>query len=532
MTYQLIALDIDGTLYNQDGIISPKTKDALKLAAAQGVKIVLASGRPTEGLRRIALSLEIDLQHIYLIGSNGAKVMWAYDESVVLHQTMPIEQAKEVIRHIQKFPVSIMMTHGPTLVSEDKEGYMVHHEAFENDLSIVEVKNLAENLDFEPQKILMSAEPKVLQALKYQIAEPFLDQFDFVFSASFYFEVIQKNINKGSSLKSLAQHLGIGQESIIAFGDNHNDVEMIQFAGCGIAMGNAVDDLKEAANEVCANHNEDGIYHSLKKHLNYGPIKLIAVDMDGTFLNSNNSYNIEGFKQLIPRIQAQNIQFVVASGNQYFQLKSFFEGIYDEVMYVAENGGLIMDAQGQKLHQAIFPQASLALVKAYLQKHPHLQAVYCGAQSAYVLPDEAFYNWAKIYAHQLEMIEDFDQITETILKINIIFPPEETQMHIDALNELLQGELVAVSSGAGNLDLIVNGCNKGFGLELIGKRLGIGFEDMVCFGDGGNDAEMLQRCRYSFAMDNAPKAIKAIARYQAPSNDDDGVLRILDILIP
>ena len=194
MTVQLIALDIDGTLFNDQGRVTQKTKDALRIAAERGTKIALVSGRPTEGLKPIAQALEIPLEHIYLIGTNGSRIVYAKDDQVILNQTMPLDWAKDFIRHVKQFPVTFMMTHEQTLVSETQDGYKVQHEAFENGLEVRAVDKLEENLYFSPYKILVAAEPETLGKLEKEISSPFIERFDFVYSSPFYYDVIQKNI--------------------------------------------------------------------------------------------------------------------------------------------------------------------------------------------------------------------------------------------------------------------------------------------------------------------------------------------------
>ena len=113
-------------------------------------------------------------------------------------------------------------------------------------------------------------------------------------------------------------------------------------------------------------------------------VKLIAVDMDGTFLNDKKTYNRERFRQQYARMKEQQICFVVASGNQYYQLASFFPEIVDEIGFVAENGGWVRDA-GEDVFNCSMPRDHFQQIVAFLQTRPEIEIIACGKQSAYTL---------------------------------------------------------------------------------------------------------------------------------------------------
>jgi hypothetical protein len=126
------------------------------------------------------------------------------------------------------------------------------------------VDNLSDYIDYQPNKILVSAEPSVIDQYRDAIQEPFLGIVDFVKSAPFYLEIIVKDTNKGSSLEYLTHKLNLKSEHVMALGDNYNDLSMIEYAGLGVAMGQADAFIKSRAQFISLTNDEDGVAHALK----------------------------------------------------------------------------------------------------------------------------------------------------------------------------------------------------------------------------------------------------------------------------
>lgn len=269
MSYKMIVLDIDGTLTNDEKKITPKTLDALKKAQERGIILVLASGRPVAGLKQLSCELEMDTHHGILLAYNGGKVLDAEDGTVLYEKSIPVERAKAVLRHLEQFPVTPMTYGKDCLYTMDKNGYKVEYESRIIGLEVTETKiPLSEFLSVSPVKILTAAPNEVLLSKMEEITAPFAEEFSFVMSAPFYLECNMKGINKATSLDYVCKNMGIKREEIISFGDAQNDITMIEYAGLGIAMENACEELKAVANEITLSNNEDGIAVALEKHLN------------------------------------------------------------------------------------------------------------------------------------------------------------------------------------------------------------------------------------------------------------------------
>lgn len=264
MPYRLIALDIDGTLYDSGKEIRPATLAALAEARARGAIVALASGRPQPGLARPAATLAGPGRPLLLVCYNGARIVEA-ETGAVLHETpVPREAARRLLKHAERFPVVPLVDDGRCLYVTDPAAFRVAREAQNCGLEIRIVANVAEALDFAPSKVLFAAPGEVLSTVAAELAAPFLGEFSFVQSSSFYLEATVKGVGKGSALRALCARLGIAPAEVIAFGDAQNDISMIEFAGHGVAMGNACDELKAVADEITTTNDEDGIAETLR----------------------------------------------------------------------------------------------------------------------------------------------------------------------------------------------------------------------------------------------------------------------------
>lgn len=265
MNCKLIAMDLDGTLNNDKKLITPRTREALMRAQEKGIRLALASARPTPGLYKESRILELASHKGILMAYNGGRISDAATGKTLFETCMPRELAASVLRHLEHFPVTPILDDGRQFYVQDKKGYKVEYECRNNQMTCTEVENLARFLNFSPIKILMSGREEELPSLIERIAEPFQDQLSVVMTAPFYLEVIPKEIHKGQGLAQICQVLDIGLEDTIAFGDAQNDIPMIRAAGLGVAMGNACPELKEAADRITDTNNRDGIARLLEE---------------------------------------------------------------------------------------------------------------------------------------------------------------------------------------------------------------------------------------------------------------------------
>lgn len=258
-------------------------------------------------------------------------------------------------------------------------------------------------------------------------------------------------------------------------------------------------------------------------------VKLIAVDMDGTFLDDRKNYNRARFAEQYQQMKARGIRFVVASGNQYYQLRSFFPGIDHEISFVADNGGWVV-SENQDVFNGALTKQQYDTVIDHLLTLPHVDIITCGKRSGYTLQSysEGFKRMAGMYYHRLELVNDFIHPDDVIFKFALNLPDDLLADTMDSLTAILEGIVVPVSSGHGSIDLIIPGVHKANGLRILQNKWGIQDGEVVTFGDGGNDIEMLCQAGFGFAMANAPDKIKQVARFQAGYNNEEGVLDVID----
>jgi len=258
-------------------------------------------------------------------------------------------------------------------------------------------------------------------------------------------------------------------------------------------------------------------------------IKLIAVDMDGTFLNQHSEYNRPRFATQYAELQRRGIKFAVASGNQYYQLKSFFDGLDLDIAYVAENGAYVADKQEQ-IYCAQMPMPKVRRVLDVLEKIDYLQPIVCGKNGAYLLDtaSDAFYNKMNRYYLRLNRIAHYDDIDDVIFKFALELPHENVPELMAEIERTLSDLVKPVSSGHGSVDLVIPGNHKANGLKKIQELYGIHDHEVLAFGDGGNDLEMLKAAGFSFAMQNAQPAILAAARFRAGHHTEEAVLQVID----
>lgn len=279
MAIKAIAMDIDGTLTNDKKVITPRTREKLLAAQESGIKLILASGRPAWGLRALADELELSSHDGLLVAFNGAHVVDAQTDEVLFDQAMPQDELLRLIGHLKSYNVIPMITLGRDLYIEDSYNCMIElpdgstknivkYERDACDLKIREVEDLAEVARTHAvDKLLTAGDPAYLQAHHEEMYAPVKDVLSGMFTADWYFEYTAPGIDKARALAGALPKLGIKPEEVVAFGDGQNDRSMIEWAGTGVAMANAVDETKAAAQVVTASNNEDGIAVALDKIL-------------------------------------------------------------------------------------------------------------------------------------------------------------------------------------------------------------------------------------------------------------------------
>lgn len=264
MTYKMIALDLDGTLKNSHNEITPKTREALITCQKNGIIVVLASGRPTPGLRHEAATLELEKYNGVLLSFNGARVYDIKSDRVIYEKVVSKAMADVMYDHAKKYHLACMTYDGNDIVTEDGDDKYVNVEKEINDIQIRQVTNFKAAFNHDVNKVLLTGEPDYLAEIEAEFKAPYEGKLSIYRSSPFFLEVMANGIDKAASLAKLLEAYHMTKDELIAFGDGFNDISMIKYAGLGVAMGNAQEPVKQAANMVTTSNDEDGIYVTLK----------------------------------------------------------------------------------------------------------------------------------------------------------------------------------------------------------------------------------------------------------------------------
>lgn len=265
--YKLIALDMDGTLLTTEKKISENTKKALKEAEAKGVKVVLASGRPLSGITRYLEELDLFKGDDYVLSFNGGIVINSKTEEVITSSLLKGSDLKVIYNISKELDINIHAFSVKEGLITPKMSQYTQHECDINGIEAT-IKDFNEVEDEEDiVKVMMIDPQEKLDKAIEKLPKDLYDKYSVFKSAPFFLEFTNKEVDKGKGLKKLGDYLGIKKEEIIACGDAGNDLSMVKYAGLGVAMANATDDVKKAADYITLSNDEDGIAHVVNKFI-------------------------------------------------------------------------------------------------------------------------------------------------------------------------------------------------------------------------------------------------------------------------
>ena len=289
--YKLVAIDLDGTLLNSYGEVTPRTKEQITKAVEKGVEVVLASGRPISSVEDLANDLNAN--H-YLISGNGAVVYDMHKEEIVYDNFLKKDQVLQIIKICDENSIYYnIYTENEVLTKSLNYNTLFYYsenthkqEEKRTNINIVDdVYSYVEKLEGNQfLKITVCDESRVVfnNIIKKLEEVPNIDILevahmskkiikngtDEVLVEYCYTEITNQNVHKWAALEFIINDMGITKEEVIAIGDNVNDKEMVEGAGLGVAMGNATPEMKEIANDVVSSNNEDGVAEVFEKYIN------------------------------------------------------------------------------------------------------------------------------------------------------------------------------------------------------------------------------------------------------------------------
>lgn len=255
-------------------------------------------------------------------------------------------------------------------------------------------------------------------------------------------------------------------------------------------------------------------------------IKFIAADMDGTLLNQEGQLDPE-FYPLFEQLEQRDIIFAAASGRQYYSLAETFKPIKDRMVFIAENGSLVMH-QDKELYSCVIDKSLVHSVIKEARSIDGVSIVLCGKESAYVESDsEIVANEIKKYYNRCQYVGDLLDVEGEFIKIALCHFDGIEEYAYPQLNAKFSEQCQVVVSGKVWLDVMNIKASKGEAIAHLQQTMGFTFEQTMSFGDYFNDIEMLQASFHSYAMENAHEKVKPFARFNAPSNREAGVLKVI-----
>lgn len=268
MTIKLIAIDIDGTLLNSQKILTEEVRAALDQAKAQGVRIVLSTGRPLPGVKGLLKELDLFEDNDFVITYNGSLVQKTKTEEIISSYQLTHDDYLDIDYLARKLGVRLYSETDDTIYTSNRDisKYVIFETALENmPLKYRTQEEITSDLNII--KMIMIDEPELLDEIIPKIPQSFWDKYTIVKSLPSFLEFMHKEVHKGIALNRLADHLGFDRSEIMAIGDNENDLTMIEYAGLGVAVANVTKNVKNAADHITLSNDEHGVAEAINKYV-------------------------------------------------------------------------------------------------------------------------------------------------------------------------------------------------------------------------------------------------------------------------
>lgn len=259
MKYKLLILDVDGTLLNSQREISKRTIQTLRKVQSIGIKVALASGRPTYGILSLAKAIDLDVHGGYIISYNGAQVISATDGQIVFERNIDPQMVPYLEKKVLKLGMDMAYYDGDEVVSTNIENPYVIDEAKMNGMKLRQVDQLSMAIEDWPNEMMIFCDnEEELTALDEHMQRHLNGVMDTIHSNPYMLEIVGYQVGKSYAMSALVQKLGIDLSEVIAIGDGAADINMIQMAGVGIAMGNATEGVRRCADFTTLPNDQDG----------------------------------------------------------------------------------------------------------------------------------------------------------------------------------------------------------------------------------------------------------------------------------
>ena len=267
MKYKLIVLDLDGTLTNSKKEITPRNKEVLTRIQELGAHLVLASGRPTYGIAPLADELGMDKHDGYILSYNGGEIIDWETQEMIYENVLPNDVIPILYKCAHDNGLTILSYDGEKVLTENASDPYVLKEAHLNKMEIRETDNFLRDITLPVPKCLIVGDPEKLIPVEAELSIQLQGKINVFRSEPYFLELVPQGIDKAQSLEVLLNKIKIKREEMMAIGDGFNDLSMIKYAGLGVAMGNAQEPVKKAADYITLTNDEDGVAVAIEKFM-------------------------------------------------------------------------------------------------------------------------------------------------------------------------------------------------------------------------------------------------------------------------
>ncbi len=261
MSYKLVAADMDGTLLDSNGNITVKTIAAIKRAAERNVIFTVSTGRPIQGVEKYNHALSLDVPFITY---NGAMIVMGRSKEIIYQQNVESEDARRVLRIARELGTTFIVWSNNQLYA-NVLNEQVHNYKKLSAVEPIEIEDDEMLIKQGITKILWINSAETLIHYQDFLKDKLPDSISYYTSKPIYLEFVDSRVSKATAMKRLGEYFGISREEMIAVGDGYNDLSMIEYAGLGVAMENAPDEIKAKADFVTLSNDNDGIAYLLEK---------------------------------------------------------------------------------------------------------------------------------------------------------------------------------------------------------------------------------------------------------------------------
>lgn len=260
------------------------------------------------------------------------------------------------------------------------------------------------------------------------------------------------------------------------------------------------------------------------------PFKAIAVDMDGTFMTDKQDFDQVKFEQILAQLRQQGAHFIIASGRPIGKIQKDFAPYLDRINIVAENGGLLYRDNQLLARYSLSKETTPKLLQFIEENYPQVEIFVSAVNHSYMKKStsQEFIDFMTYYYPERILVDDFLGVDDEIIKLTLRMPVELSSQMEAEFNQINPEKVHFTSSGYNTVDVIPSEVNKASGLKYFLDYFKLTSDDLIAFGDDFNDLEMLQLAKYGYVMANGNPELFQYTDYRAPSNNDNGVLQVLE----